>query len=90
VGRSSEVGERPRLRLLLDSNIIVAVEPYAGAIEPNMRAAAELLRRASELGHILCVAPATRHDLLGTSTRSDVRNGWLSSKSSPARRSATH
>jgi hypothetical protein len=49
---------------LLDSNIVVAAEPYAGAIEPNMRPAAELMRRAGELGHVLCVAPATRDDVL--------------------------
>lgn len=56
--------ERPRLRLLLDSNIVVAAEPYAGVLEPNMAVAAELVRLAGELGHVLCVAPATRDDVL--------------------------
>lgn len=53
-----------RLRLLLDSNIVVALEPYAGELEANLPAAAELARLASELGHVLCVAPATRDDVL--------------------------
>jgi len=52
------------LRLLLDSNVVVAAEPYAGVLEPNVGAAAELVRLAGELGHVLCVAPATRDDVL--------------------------
>lgn len=62
----SVIGEndRPRLRLLLDSNVVVAAEPYAGALEPNMSTAADLVRLAGELGHVLCVAPATHDDVL--------------------------
>ena len=64
VNSISGAESRPRLRLLLDSNIVVAAEPYAGLLEPNMAAAAELVRLAGELGHVLCVAPATRDDVL--------------------------
>jgi hypothetical protein len=65
VSAASEDDLQPaRLRLLLDSNIVVALEPYAGDLEANLPAAAELARLASELGHVLCVAPATRDDVL--------------------------
>ena len=46
---------RHRLRLLLDSNIFIAVEPYAGAMEASTAAAAQLVRLANEQGHLLCV-----------------------------------
>lgn len=57
-------GDRPRLKLLLDSNVVVAAEPYAGTIEANVEPATTLLRLAGEQGHLLCVAPATRDDVL--------------------------
>jgi GNAT superfamily N-acetyltransferase len=50
--------------LLLDSNVVIAVEPYAGSLEPSTSTAATLVRLASEQGHLVCVAPATRDDLL--------------------------
>lgn len=53
-----------RLRLLLDSNVVIAVEPYAGVLERDMPVGARLLRLANEQGHLLCVAPATRDELL--------------------------
>ncbi len=53
-----------RLKLLLDSNVVIAVEPFGGSLEPALPIAAELVRLASEQGHVLCVAPATRDDLL--------------------------
>lgn len=56
--------QRPRLKLLLDSNIVVAAEPFAGAMEANVGLATTLLRLAGEQGHLLCVAPATRDDVL--------------------------
>ena len=60
-------GAQPhRFRLLLDANVIIAVEPYAGDIEAGMSAAARLLRLATEQGQVLCVARATRDDLLET------------------------
>jgi predicted nucleic acid-binding protein len=55
---------RARLKLLLDSNIVVAAEPYTGVMEANLDLAATLVRLANELGHVLCVAPATRDDVL--------------------------
>ena len=54
----------PRMRLLLDSNVIIAAEPFAGDLEENLEVAALLLRLANEQGHYLCVAAATRDDLL--------------------------
>lgn len=57
-------GQASRLRLLLDSNVVIAVEPYSGVLEPGMRSGAQLLRLANEQGHLLCVAAATRDDLL--------------------------
>lgn len=69
VSAANEDQQRPRLRLLLDSNVVVAAESYAGDLEPNIASAAELVRLAGELGHVLCVAPATRDDVLeGTDT----------------------
>ena len=57
--------DRPRrLRLLLDSNVVIAVEPFSGVLETDMPVGAELLRLANEQGHLLCVAPATQDDLL--------------------------
>lgn len=53
-----------RLRLLLDSNVVIAVEPYSGVLEAGMRSGAKLLRLANEQGHLLCVAAATRDDVL--------------------------
>jgi hypothetical protein len=55
---------RLRLKLLLDSNVVVAAEPYAGSMEANVELATALVRLAGEFGHILCVAPATRDDVL--------------------------
>jgi hypothetical protein len=53
-----------RIRLLLDSNVVITVEPFAGHVEPGFSTAARLVRLANEQGHLLCVAPATRDDLL--------------------------
>ncbi|MBO0843882.1 MAG: GNAT family N-acetyltransferase [Nocardioides sp.] len=57
-------GRALRLRLLLDSNVVIAVEPYSGVLEPGMRSGAKLLRLANEQGQLLCVTVATRDDLL--------------------------
>lgn len=57
-------GRASRLRLLLDSNVVIAVEPYSGVLEAGIRSGARLLRLANEQGHLLCVAAATRDDLL--------------------------
>jgi hypothetical protein len=52
------------LRLLVDSNFVITLEPYAGKLEPGQPVAAEVVRLASEQGHKLLVHPATRDDLL--------------------------
>ena len=56
VSAISGTEERPRLRLLLDSNIVVAAEPYSGVVESNLPAAAEFVRLAGELGHVRCAS----------------------------------
>jgi Acetyltransferase (GNAT) family len=53
-----------RLRLLLDTNVYIAVEPFSGSTEAGLARAATLVRLASEQGHTLLVHPATRDDLL--------------------------
>lgn len=55
---------RQRLRLLLDTNVFIAVEPYAGTMEDGIAPAARLIQLASKLGHTLLVHPAIRDDLL--------------------------
>jgi hypothetical protein len=52
------------LRLLIDSNFYITLEPYGGKIEPRQKSAAEVVRLAAEQGHKLFVHPATRDDLL--------------------------
>lgn len=57
--------DRPHpFRLLMDANVFIAVEPYAGATESNLAPGARLLRLAAEQGHRLFVHPAVRDDLL--------------------------
>jgi hypothetical protein len=52
------------LRLLIDSNFYITLEPFGGNLEPGQKAAAEVVRLATEQGHKLVVHPATRDDLL--------------------------
>ncbi|MCW2688839.1 MAG: family acetyltransferase, partial [Mycobacterium sp.] len=52
------------LRLLIDSNFFIALEPYGGKLEPGQPIAAEVIRLAAEQGHRVFVHPATRDDLL--------------------------
>lgn len=54
----------PTLRLLLDTNVVIALEPFDGPLEAGLHAAVALQRLASEQGHGLFVHPATRDDLL--------------------------
>ena len=65
---TAESAARPlppqRLRLLLDTNVFIAVEPFAGSTEADLARGAVLIRLASEQGHTLLVHPATRDDLL--------------------------
>ncbi|NHA67729.1 GNAT family N-acetyltransferase [Phycicoccus flavus] len=53
-----------RLKFLLDSNVVIAVEPFSGELEENIDLGVRFLRLANEQRHLLCVAPATRDDLL--------------------------
>ncbi len=66
VARKSVAQHTPsqRLRLLLDTNVYIAVEPFSGGTEAGLARAATLVRLASEQGHTLLVHPATRDDLL--------------------------
>lgn len=55
--------ETVRLRFLLDTNAFIALEPYAGGIEPGMNAAATLVRLAAKQNHRIFVHPASRDEL---------------------------
>jgi hypothetical protein len=57
-------GPPQRLRLLLDTNVYIAVEPFEGGTEAGLARGATLVRLAFEQGHTLLVHPATRDDLL--------------------------
>ncbi len=52
-----------KLRFLLDTNVFIAVEPYAGVMERGLQPGAELLRLAAEQGHVLLLHPATYDDI---------------------------
>ncbi len=52
-----------RLRLLLDANVLIAIEPYAGEMESGLAPAARVIRAATEQGHVLLVHPAVRDDI---------------------------
>lgn len=54
---------KARLRLLIDSNIFVTLEPYAGALETTNRKTTELARLSAKQGHTLFVHPANRDDV---------------------------
>lgn len=56
-------GPPQRLRLLLDTNVFIAVEPFYGRLEAGLARGATLVRLAAEQGHTLLVHPATRDDL---------------------------
>ena len=51
------------LRLLLDTNVFIAVEPFEGAMESGLIRGATLVRLVAEQGHTLFVHPAIRDDL---------------------------
>lgn len=57
-------GGVPRLRLLIDTNVFIAIEPYDGTVEAGLAPGAELLRLINQQGHRVFVHPATRDDLL--------------------------
>lgn len=51
------------LRFLLDTNAFISLEPFDGAIEPNQRAVANIIRLASKQQHRVFVHPASRDEL---------------------------
>lgn len=51
------------LRFLIDTNVVIALEPFDGGMEAGLSAAARLVRLANEQGHRILVHPATRDDL---------------------------
>ena len=52
-------------RFLLDTNVIIALEPYAGRIEAGLTPAATLVRLAMKQGHHILVHPASRDEVVG-------------------------
>ncbi|MGV0796895.1 GNAT family N-acetyltransferase [Mycolicibacterium elephantis] len=52
-------------RFLLDTNAFIALEPYAGQLEPGLSPAATLVRLAMKQGHHILVHPASRDELVG-------------------------
>jgi L-amino acid N-acyltransferase YncA len=61
---TAQPGPSQRLRLLLDTNVFIAVEPFSGGTEAGLAGGATLVRLASEQGHTLLVHPATHDDLI--------------------------
>jgi hypothetical protein len=53
----------PRLRLLIDTNVLIAVEPFAGHTERTLAPGARLLRAVAEQGHELYIHRATVDDI---------------------------
>lgn len=51
------------LRILIDTNILIAAESAADAPHPNSQRASTLYRIATALGHTLCLAAGVREDL---------------------------
>lgn len=57
----------PTLTFLLDTNAVIALEPYAGSDDAESQALADFLRLAREHGHHVVVHPANSDDLRETS-----------------------
>lgn len=53
-----------RLKLLVDTNVFIAAEPYGDARESTFDVAAGLFATASRLGHSIVISRATQADLL--------------------------
>lgn len=58
------------MSFLIDSNVVIAAEPFSGRLEENHAVVSKFLRIAGEHGHAVFVHPATRDDL--TETRDDA------------------
>ncbi|MGZ9840101.1 GNAT family N-acetyltransferase [Tsukamurella ocularis] len=50
-------------RFLIDTNVFIALEPYAGSIEPGQAPAAEFVRLAAKQEHKVYLHPASRDEL---------------------------
>ncbi|QLL08987.1 hypothetical protein [Mycobacterium vicinigordonae] len=50
-------------RFLLDTNAFIALEPFAGQVEPGLGPAATFMRLAMKQGSRIFVHPATRDEL---------------------------
>lgn len=51
------------MSFLIDSNVVIAAEPFSGRLESNHPVVSRFLRIAGEHGHLVFVHPATRDDL---------------------------
>ncbi|MET4705936.1 hypothetical protein [Frigoribacterium sp. UYMn621] len=58
--------DRPNLTFLLDTNAIIALEPFAGSMELSQAPLAQFVASAHENGHRIVAHPANRDDLLET------------------------
>jgi len=56
----------PALTILLDTNVVIALEPFAGDLESRHGVLAEVVRTARDNHHRVVVHPANRDDLLET------------------------
>lgn len=54
------------MTFLIDTNVVIAVEPFDGHLEPGHAEVASFMRLAHENGHRIVVHPATRDDLSRT------------------------
>lgn len=55
-----------KMSFLIDTNVVIAAEPYAGELEPLQSAVSTFLRIAGQHGHDVLVHPATLDDLRET------------------------
>ena len=58
--------QTPALTFLLDTNVVIALEPFAGRMESLQDPLARFVAMALEHGHRIVVHPANRDDLLET------------------------
>jgi len=73
-GAADSGGDVPGpLRLLLDTNIFIAAEPYSGALEAEIHTVNAMLRLASEQQHQVFLHPVTREEVLGGNDPDRVR-----------------
>ena len=61
-GNGGVVSSSPA-RFLLDTNVFIALEPFAGQIEPGLGPASTFMRLAMQQGNRVFVHPATRDEL---------------------------